>query len=1723
MSKETERLLIQQQTGAYVPTEQEEALLESIRGNRASRPQDGLPRPGPAVFDNRINPLGEMRNEIVTPEAIQAGWGQARFDRGEFTPGEDLENKRALEQSGFSKILNGTMKGGVFALTTAAETTAGIVNGLFSGLGELGRQIATGDEISVNTAIGRGVDNWTARTMADIQKLSEEWFPNYRTEEERSSEYQSQWLRHIFSPNFIGDSFLKNLGFTVGAIAGGAAWSKVLNAGLKSLTAGKMLKGVTAAASGDNEAKSLLEGVAKAVGGVGDVSIIADDAAIAKTFGQAAKGLNKLTTKHELFGGIIAAMGEGTMEGVMARNEFMDDWNARLKNEYSNAYENLEQTIIEEEKAKANSLLVRAVPQFDENGDATEPRYELNDRGLELLGERQRELAADYAKKRQWAENQGDRLAATTFFWNLPILTVSNTMQFGRMLSGGFKTARSNIAKVAGEVTREAGKLTAEYTGRTANRGLRVAARSLRNGAAEAAEEMAQGFISSGANKVADARMTSFNDDGYDRRVLSGVGDWFSTMLEGGGEYLGDWKNWQEGFMGLATGLLGIPGKKWNGGVIGAAQEIREEDRMSQAAAEKLNARVNDPKFQEAWRGYVRHNKYDAQMEEAAKNDDHYAWSTANDKQKISDIMMFANAGRLQDLYDIVDNYANMTDAQAEEKGVTEQATTQQNQTQVQNNPAETIEKVREQAKDIKDTIQMYSDMYDAMTTLSPIGTSDKQIQEMIATSMNIKSMEKRFLTLFDEVVKGLEPYVAPLSSIGKDGEEITDEAKTLARAKDIYSTLAKIITDTGNGINYDTVQDYFDSVAMMATLDDMVESSGNPTFKQKFDDMKKIANDRRAFLRKLVTLQNLEPGEYDKRVQTPEKVATDVQKENAKKAVNGLGNFKDIRRKYMELGTEQNGQQSQQNFLDSIAPLEKENPAVKDFLSFKKRYDAFKAYVDKGIAVKQPEGAMPVNKQMIDSVMDDIFYRTTSADDLAQLPPAAFRVESGFLDDQSLWITVPGLPPMRPSAATYDALKDALRNAMRSFMALETSTASRNTGSAKPVDDTPPAGTRDSTPVGYDAAQPGSNVQDTTPAAVQGSSQQPTQPTETPAAVETSVESTIPLSTDVATVASTEPAAQEQGAEQNADTSSAENTAIESAPVALDKLADTRIDYAMEAEEDYVPREVKEDVGKENGRGREKYLFYRTSVPEIATGEAKKARRAIEMRSRELRKDANLSDFIEYLQHNVDRAQENVNSAANKAERTEAENELKLANKALEGWKDIWYALKDRGAFEEAAIGVQTGDEVEFIIDPSFPQYKGQPQVLLRNKRTGKIYSVLSNQVSDYYGLRDLHKAIDDEYAASNIGPNDVFVFSKTSKVFAKPSGYIDYAFDDAPRDIREIPGYDLVKDSPILYISRNGTPIIIRGDKSTPIPEQYSDPVKNVRAYRQEAMYLLVPMNKNFSIPVGITTTRFSASNKDADNPVIKDIRRQIDKIVSTVKNAGDDLIEENDRLKARTKGLSMVMDIHDIDFRVESIEGVTMLSVVTNKPSESAVGDPPVYFAQNEITEEALVDFLASQNKHIRPEIEDGKLKHMSYYISEGLLESNAKKLIPKGVDVYIYPWVGDRFSPASTNQMDIDSAISSAESPMPASVTTGDEYEAVDPNDEVTTITSIENNVPIEPQEDIPAEDAEEDKPVFWDSLDGGVQAELGKQGYTKEFFDTLSEEMKKRLISCLNVG
>ena len=1394
MPTDVNRLLTQMQTGEYIPTDEEKTLLEQATQGPQRRTL------GQAAIDQlSYNQFDARRQDALGMEAALAGYGQSRYDRGEFAPDADLENKRAIEQPGVWKIANGAIKGGVYAATTAVETVAGVINGLLEGTYELGRQIAEGDKLSVSNAIGKGVNNFTARTMQDIQKLSDEWFPNYRTTEERSPEYQENWQRHIFSANFIGDQFLKNFGFTVGAIGGGMVWSKILGSALRAKSANDLMKGITAAAIGDKDAAAALKATSELVKAGAAQTL--NEEAIRKGIISGAKGLNKASAKQMMFGSVIGAMGEGTMEGVMAREEFMDNYIEQLNNDYLQSREDARTRLTEELKGTGYT---RAELQLDENGNIV-PVYTLNEKGEELLRKEQDKLAEDYTSKRNFAEEQGDKIAATTFLFNLPILTASNTVQFGRLFSGGWKTTRNALSKVSGGITNNAGKITANYAS-TGNKALKIAKNAIKVGGAEAAEEMAQGFVSSGATKVADARVTAFNDDGYDIDTMKGIGTWLNNFLEGGGEYLSDWKNWQEGFMGLITGLVGMPGKGYfsgqRGGLAEAISDAKEDIKASKTAAEALNNRVNSKKFKDTWEGYVRHMKYEAQMGNAVEKDDQYSWRTANDKQLVSDIIMFADAGRLQDLYDLVDTYASMSPQEAEAKGVTEAVASESNQNEVANNPEETLNKIKKQAESVKETIKMYNDMYDALSSRAPIGTSSTQLKELIATSMGIRAFEKRYLTMFDEVIKGLDKYVKPLSLTDVEGNKLNPE-QSLARAKDIYSSFAEIYTGTGLPVDTPLLR-AAEIMETMNSLGKMIDEAKDTELRKKMDDMQKVAEDRQAFIKKLFTLQNLSPEKFEEHAKTPDKAADDVKKEKARIEMEGLDTMDDVRNRYLERDA-----RGRADFLNTISPLDGSDPAITSFLSLKNAIDKFRAYVENNGVNADDEMVTP---QMVNNAMNDLIRRVNTVSELERLPDSAFASSNEFMLNNS---TIFGTPP---SISTYESLKKALRNTMAVYLGKASQTESKDT-----IDPNKEIVAQPGTviPEGYDAAQPGSNG----PAPVAQQSESKTKE-------------------EVAAAVAEEP---DEDTGNDVD----------------DVTEDDAIEDAIDAGTEVLSEEVRSETVEVQGM-KPKIPYYRTSVPEISTAEALKARAAIAMRDVKALKEIDLSDF--------------------------AEKNPKYA--------ETWNALNDRHAFDNVASVLSVGDKVSIVIDPNFPTYNGKYQPLLVTYKNGEpvVLSVLSAQTSQYYGLEDLRIAIDEEY--ENADKTQLFVFSKKSRVWAKRPGIVEYGSEE--RGIINIPNYSA--DAPIVYIDKNGHANVVNGKDPNAIFEvspTFADADYNKTHKRRRALYYLAQNGDNAYIPIRLKKAEGAILERDATGK-ITNLQQLID----------DGLITSN-AVKLRPKGVDFYMD--------------------------------------------------------------------------------------------------------------------------------------------------------------------------------------------------------------------
>lgn len=148
--------------------------------------------------------------------------GSSMFDKPIYslTDLENIQDIRAKNQPWIAKLGAGLTKGVVLAGTTFIDGTIGLLAGTSEAIAE---GISGG---SFNDSVSKLFNNSVSNSMAKVNEAMESLLPNYRTQEEQDNE----WWQNLDTINFWADSFLKNIGFTVGAIYSGAAWTKALKA-----------------------------------------------------------------------------------------------------------------------------------------------------------------------------------------------------------------------------------------------------------------------------------------------------------------------------------------------------------------------------------------------------------------------------------------------------------------------------------------------------------------------------------------------------------------------------------------------------------------------------------------------------------------------------------------------------------------------------------------------------------------------------------------------------------------------------------------------------------------------------------------------------------------------------------------------------------------------------------------------------------------------------------------------------------------------------------------------------------------------------------------------------------------------------------------------------------------------------------------------------------------------------------------------------------------------------------------------------------------------------------------------------------------------------------------------------------------------------------------------------------------------------------------------------
>lgn len=164
---------------------------------------------------SQSDPYRDIQQMVESPLAgTNTPWGESIWDNRTANQAdfENLGDVRAENQPWYAKIGAGLAKGVILAGTTFLDGTIGLVLGAITKAHE-------------NRWSGLW-DNDFSKFMQTVNEASEQSLPNYYS----TQETEEPWYENVFTANFLGDKFIKNLGFTVGAFYSGNVFSAALKA-----------------------------------------------------------------------------------------------------------------------------------------------------------------------------------------------------------------------------------------------------------------------------------------------------------------------------------------------------------------------------------------------------------------------------------------------------------------------------------------------------------------------------------------------------------------------------------------------------------------------------------------------------------------------------------------------------------------------------------------------------------------------------------------------------------------------------------------------------------------------------------------------------------------------------------------------------------------------------------------------------------------------------------------------------------------------------------------------------------------------------------------------------------------------------------------------------------------------------------------------------------------------------------------------------------------------------------------------------------------------------------------------------------------------------------------------------------------------------------------------------------------------------------------------------
>lgn len=520
-------------------------------------------------------------NPQVQPDS---NWGDSVYDDNIYIGNLDqdvIQNRRADLQSAGVQLLNGVLKGVSTAATTIIDGVMGLPLGIIEAID--------------HWDVSKIWDNEITQATKGVSDAMEQIAPNYRSGEEEEAPF---W-ENLDTPNFWGDTVIKNFGFLIGAYYGGIPYAKL----------GQLLT----------------------VGGV----------KTAQFFNASAKAIQN-----------TAKVGNYAIKGIHAGASAVIEGSIEAKNNSQDWY-NLQ-------KAKTDDYYAQALDELDSTYLKGTPEYD----------NAYQQIAQAYNYSLQELDQKKKEMGNMDLALNIPILTMSNIIQFAKILGGGFTTGVKgglNIKGTLGNFRTSVGKHSYLKSG-------------IKNALAEGTEEMTQKIASDFSGNLRGAEYTNYAIDEFrnakvDVKASKESEDAVTSLGNAIYDNVTSAKSWEEFFVGALFGLVGMPqfGVKDNGkfgfkgmggGIWNAYKENAEKLKEEQELVDYLNTR-GAKELKETWQGLVRNKYYEDQKQEAIANMDEKAYHDANQKQAISDVIMFGKAGKLELLeaqLDDLDKSANDTE-----------------------------------------------------------------------------------------------------------------------------------------------------------------------------------------------------------------------------------------------------------------------------------------------------------------------------------------------------------------------------------------------------------------------------------------------------------------------------------------------------------------------------------------------------------------------------------------------------------------------------------------------------------------------------------------------------------------------------------------------------------------------------------------------------------------------------------------------------------------------------------------------------------------------------------------------------------------------------------------------------------------------------------------------------------------------------------------------------